>query len=172
VIRPEQSTRVAVLTALAAAIDAELTAAKQELSAGLAAAKQELGVSQVTATLPDGTPIAKVAWVTPAPAAMVADPVAFGEWVAREMPEQIERIERVRPAFERALLQEMTAAGVPRWCNPETGQLFDSVPGVRMQGRAAHQRLTWAKTGKQAVAAALHARELDHLWQAALEGGE
>lgn len=171
-IRPEQSTRVAVLTALAAAIDAELTAAKQELGAGLAAAKQELGVTQVTATLPDGSPIAKVSWVTPDAAAVIADPVAFGAWVAKEMPEQIERIERVRPAFEKALLAEMTAAGVPRWCNRETGELFDAVPGVRMQGRSAYQRLTWAKTGKQAVAAALHARELDHLWQAALEGGE
>jgi hypothetical protein len=171
VIRPEQSTRVAVLTALAAAIDAELSAAKQELGAALADAKKTLGVQQVVAQLPDGSTIAKVSWVTPDPSAAIDDPAEFMAWVAKTHPEQVERIERVRPAYEKQLLSEMTAAGVPRWCDTETGELHD-VPGVRMQGRTAYQRMTWEKTGKQRVAAALHSRELDHLWQAALEGGE
>lgn len=165
--------RVAVLAALAAAIDDELQAAKADLSKQLAVASKELGTKQVAAGLPDGTAVGKVTWVTPDPAAQVVDDEAFRAWVATVHPHQIETqtVTRVRPAYVKALLAEMTAAQVARWCDKDTGELHD-VPGVRLVGRMPYQRMTWEKTGRANVAAAWRAGHLSGLVLPELEGGE
>lgn len=165
----DQAGRVAVLTALAAAIDDQLKVAKQDLAFGLA----DSGVKQVTAELPDGAPVAKVSWVVPAPAAVVADEDAFRAWVKANRPDQVETklVTTVRPAYVTSLLREMTAAGVPQWCDTSTGEIH-TVPGVVMQGRTPYQRTKFEDTGKEAIAKAWQAGELQHLVLPELEGGE
>lgn len=165
----DQAGRVAALAALAAAVDDQLKAAKQDLAFSLA----ESGVKQVAAELPDGTPVAKVIWVTPKPVAVVNDDAAFLAWVRANAPHQVETklVTTIRPAYVTALLKEMTAAGVPQWCDTETGVLHD-VPGVVIQGRTPYQTTKFADAGKEAIAEAWRAGALQHLVLPELEGGE
>jgi hypothetical protein len=149
----DAAARAASLATLYDAIGAELKAAKAEVNAGLVLAKEETGTRQIGAELPDGTLVAKITLVSPEPTATVADDKAFLAWVRQFHPNQVQLTVTVRPAFVDALLKEMTAAGVPRWCDKETGELHD-VPGVVMQGRTAYQRMAFEKTGKDAIAAA------------------
>lgn len=160
--------RVAALAALAGAIDDQLKAAKQELALGLV----EAGVKQITAELPDGTPVAKVSWVTPDPVAVVVDEDAFRWWVKAIRPDQVETkiVSTVRPAYVKALLAEVSAAGVPQWCDTETGEIH-TVPGVAMQGRTPYQRNKFEDAGKEAIAAAWRAGTLQHLVLPELEEG-
>jgi hypothetical protein len=151
----DAAARAAMLAALHDAIGAELKAARALVGAGLADAKKATGTTQISAELPDGTPVAKVTLVSPDPVAEVADDKAFLAWVRKYYPDEVASrlVVEVRPAFVDRLLKEMTAAKVARWCDKETGELHD-VPGVVMQGRASHQRLTFEKTGKADIAAA------------------
>ncbi|MFE2346426.1 hypothetical protein [Kitasatospora cineracea] len=157
------ATRAVVLQALADAVDAELKAVKAEQAAGLKQAKQDAGTRQIEATLPDGTVVAKVTLISPAPAATVTDSAAFTAWVRDNRPDQIKRefVTTVHPAFVTSLLKEMTAAGVPKWCDKETGEVHE-VPGIVMQPRAANTRTTWERDGKASVAEA---------WKAGLLAG-
>lgn len=159
--------QTAVLTTLYDRIGEELKKAKADLQAELRKAKDESGTRQIGAELPDGTPVAKVTLVTPNPVATVTDPEAFLAWVRDQHPAGAENIVRrfvteVRPAFSKALLDEMTAAGVPQWCDPETGEVH-TVPGVELQGRAAHHRFTFEKNGRDLVAQAWQAGQLTGL---------
>lgn len=140
--------RVAALAALAELVEQELKTAKRELDTE----QREHGLKQVAAEMPDGAPVAKVSWVSPGAKATVMDEQAFLDWVVKHHPHQVERrfVTEVREAFTKALLKEMTAAGVAQWCDKSTGELH-SVPGVELVGRAAFQRLTWADGAKDAV---------------------
>lgn len=157
----DAAARAAMLAALHSAVGDELAAAKKKVDAGLKAAKKESGTTQISAELPDGTRVAKVTLVSPDPAAVIADDKAFLAWVREVHPAQIHSrlVVEVRPAFVDVLLKEMTAAGVARWCDKETGELHD-VPGVVMEGRAAYQRMTFEKAGKAAIAEAWRTGQL------------
>lgn len=160
----DTAARTAILTTLYDAIGDELKAAKAELQADLKAAKTETGTKQISAELPDGTEVAKVTLVTPDAAATVTDEQAFLDWVRDHHPAGSDNIVRrfvteIRPAFVKALLAEMTAAGAPRWCDKETGEVYE-VPGVTMQGRAAYHRVTFAKTGREQIGDAWRAGQL------------
>jgi hypothetical protein len=161
------ATQTAVLTTLYDRIGEELVKAKAELQTELKKAKAETGTKQIGAELPDGTPVAKVTLVTPKPAATVTDPDAFLAWVRDHHPAGAENIVRrfvteVRPAFAKALLAELTAAGVPQWCDPDTGEVH-TIPGVTLQGRASHHRFTFEKDGQLLVAQAWQAGQLNNL---------
>lgn len=147
--------QAAVLQALADAIDVKLKAVRAQQAAGLKQAKQDSGTRQIEATLPDGTVVAKVTLVSPQPAATVTDVEAFTAWVRDHRPDQIKRqfVTTVHPAFVTSLLKEMTAAGVPKWCDRETGEVHD-VPGIVMQPRATTTRTTWEAGGRDRVAEA------------------
>lgn len=147
----DDAARVTFLSAIAETVDAELKAAK----AAFASAREAEGIKTITASLPSGEAVSTITWVTPGPKAVVTDPAAFLEWVKANRPEHVERrfVSEVRPAFAKALLDEMAAAGVARWCDRETGELHE-VPGVVLQGRAAYQRLTFEKTGHAGIAEA------------------
>jgi hypothetical protein len=157
----DAATRAAVLATLHEAIGDQLKAAKAELQVGLKAAKQETGTRQIGATLPDGTEVAKISLVTPDPAATVIDDEAFTAWVRQHHPDHITRrfVTEVRPAFVKSLLAEMTAAGAPRWCDQETGEVHE-VPGVQLQPRAAYHRTTFSKDGRDLVADAWRSGKL------------
>jgi hypothetical protein len=163
----DAATRTAVLSALADLIDGELEAAKAELKAELKAAKERTGTQQIGVSLPDGSDIGKATLVQPKAVAAITDPEKFAAWVVslgERFKSEFERkfVISVKPAFQKKLLNEITAAGVAKWCDQETGELHD-VPGVQMQGRAAYTRLTVPDEGKAAIAEAWCAGRLAHL---------
>lgn len=160
----DAATRAAVLTALADAIDAELKTAKADLQAELKAAKETTGTQQVGVSLPDGQDVGKVSLVQPKAAAAVVDEKAFREWARTVRPGEVvsKVVTEVRPAWSKLVLSEITAAGVPRWCDTETGELHD-VPGVQIQGRAAYTRMTLPDDGRKVIAEAWRTGQLGSL---------
>jgi hypothetical protein len=146
----------ATLKALADMVKDRLTAVRSELQSGLDAAEKESGTRQIAAALPDGTPVATLSLTDPKPEARITDPDAFKAWVMKEYDGEIERrfVAEVRGAFADKLLAEMTAAGVPRVVDKETGELHD-VPGVSVKAtRARNHSLRFKPTGRADIAAA------------------
>jgi hypothetical protein len=133
-----------------------LTAVRSELQSGLDAAEKEAGTRQIAAALPDGRTVATLSLTDPNPEAKVTDPDAFKAWVIENFPGEIERrfVTEVREAFTTKLLAEMTAAGVPRVVDKETGELHD-VPGVAVKAtRSRNHSLRFKPTGRADIAAA------------------
>ncbi|QFQ97424.1 hypothetical protein F9278_15760 [Streptomyces phaeolivaceus] len=168
----------AILSTLHTAIGDQLKDAKKELEAGLKTAKAETGTQKISLTLDDGGPdIGSVSLVQPKAAAAVTDPDKFTEWVRENYSGEIKRqlVTTVQPGFQKKILDQITAAGVAEWADPETGVIHE-VPGVEMQGRAAHTRMTIPDAGKTAIAEAWRegrlAAALPGLAPAAIEAGE
>lgn len=146
---------VAVLTTLHAAIGDQLKAAKRELEAGLKAAKEETGTQKIAISLDEGQDIGTASLVQPKPTAIVTDPAKFTSWVLENYSGEITRrfVTEVKPAFQKKILDALTAAGTVEWADPDTGVIHE-VPGVQLQGRAAYTRLTVPDAGKAAIAQA------------------
>lgn len=146
---------VAVLSTLHAAIGDQLKDAKRELETGLKTAKAETGTQKIAVSLDEGQDIGTASLVQPKPTAAVTDPQKFTAWVLEHYGSEITRrfVTEVKPAFQKKILSEITAAGTPQWADQETG-LIHEVPGVTLQGRAAYTRLTVPDTGKAAIAEA------------------
>ncbi|MFI6639983.1 hypothetical protein [Streptomyces sp. NPDC050504] len=146
----------ATLKALADLVKERLTVVRGELQQGLDAAERETGTRQIAAALPDGTTVATVSLTDPAPEAKVIDAEAFKAWVMAAFPSEIERrfVTEVRPAFVDKVLAEMTAAGVARLVDTETGELHE-VPGVAVRAtRARNHSLRFRSEGKSRIAEA------------------
>ena len=160
----DTAARAAVLATLHAAIGDELKAAKRELEDVLRAAKADTGTQKVTISLNEQQDIGTASLVQPKPAAAIVDTEKFKQWVMDHYASEIKRefVTSVQPAFQKKILDEITAAGVAQWCDKETGEVHD-VPGVQMQGRAAYTRMTVPDTGKQAIAEAWQSGALAHL---------
>lgn len=160
----DTAARAAVLATLHAAIGDELKAAKRELEDGLRAAKAETGTQKVTISLNEQQDIGTASLVQPTPTAQIVDTEKFTQWVMDHYASEIRRkfVTSVQPAFQKKVLDEITAAGVAQWCDKETGEVHD-VPGVEMQGRAAYTRMTVPDAGKQAIAEAWQSGALAHL---------
>lgn len=160
----DTAARAAVLSTLHAAIGDELKAAKRELEAGLRAAKAETGTQKVTISLSEQQDIGTASLVQPSAAAVITDVEKFTQWVMDHYRSEIKRefVTSVQPAFQKKVLDEITAAGVVQWCDKKTGEVHD-VPGVEMQGRAAYTRMTVPDTGKQAIAKAWQSGALAHM---------
>lgn len=147
----EAAARAAVLDTLHKAIGDELKAAKRDLEAGLRAAKAETGTQKVAISL-DEQDVGTASLIQPAAVAAVVDAEKFKAWVLDNYASEIKRefVTLVQPAFQKKILDEITAAGVAEWADPETG-VIHHVPGVEMQGRAAYTRMTVPEAGKQAI---------------------
>lgn len=146
----------ATLKALADMVKERLTTVRAELQSGLDTAEKEAGTRQIAATLPDGTTVATLSLTDPNPEAKVIDPDAFKAWVIEFFPSEIERrfVTEVREAFTTKLLAEMTAAGVPRVVDKDTGELHD-VPGVAVKAtRSRNHSLRFKPTGRSDIASA------------------
>jgi len=101
----------------------KLVAARyDEMVACLLADMADAGAASVNAALPNGTRVATVSFVAPAPHATVVNAVALMEWLEVNDPDAIETVEipahtetRVRPEFVEALalhgLHAYTPAG-------------------------------------------------------------
>lgn len=152
---------VAVLSTLADAIGGQLKTAKKELEAGLREAKAETGTQKISVSLAEGQDIGSVSLVQPKAAASVTDADAFKAWVVENFATEVERkfVTSVKPGFQKKILDQITAAGIAEWADPETG-VVHGVPGVGMQGRAAYTRLTVPDAGKAAIAEAWRAGQL------------
>lgn len=149
----------AVLKALADAVAGRLRAVRADMQAALDATG---GVRQISASLPDGTEVAKISLTDPKPEAVITDPDAFRDWVVKNAPTEISRrvVTEVRDAYKAQLLNQMTAAGRPEICHKETGVL-EAVPGVEVKAtRARSHSVRFAKTGKDAIGAAWRNGEL------------
>ncbi|UUU21678.1 hypothetical protein [Streptomyces sp. DSM 40750] len=172
---------VAALDTLHKAIGDHLKAGKHELEAGLKAAKAETGTQKISISLDDNGPdIGSVSLVQPKAAAAVTDPEAFAAWVVSfgdRFKSEIERkfVTSVRPVFQKMILDQVTAAGVAEWADPETGVIHE-VPGVAMSGRAAYTRMTITDVGKAAIPQAWRegrlASVLPDIAPAAIESGD
>jgi hypothetical protein len=145
--------RTAVLSTLHDAIGAELKTAKRELEDGLRTAKAETGTQKIAVSIDDGPDVGTISLVQPKAAAALVDADKFTAWVLENFGTEIERkfVTSVKPGFQKKLLDQITAAGVAEWADPETGVIHE-VPGVVMQGRAAYTRLTIPDVGKAAIA--------------------
>jgi hypothetical protein len=132
------------------------------------------GISKVTATLPDGTKVATISRSDAKPAAVVIDDDAFLAFVRSIAPGEISTrlVTEVRPAYRTTVLAQMTAAGVARIVDTETGELHD-VPGVEIRAtRALTHSIRPSTGGKDAIAEAWRTGQLAHLNPFQLEAGE
>lgn len=140
------------LKALADSVNDRLKQVKASMQEALVAT----GVSKVSVTLPDGTKVATISRSDAKPAAVVVDAEAFLKWV-REVAagEVVTRlVTEVRPAYRTAILAQMTAAGVPRVVDAETGELHD-VPGVEVRAtRTLTHSVRPVDGGREAIARA------------------
>lgn len=170
----------AVLDTLHKAIGEELKTAKRELETGLQTAKEENGTQKISIPL-DGQDIGTASLVQPKAAAAVTDPEAFAAWVVSfgdRFQSEIERkfVTSVKPAFQKMILDQITAAGVGGWADPETGVIHEEVPGVSMTGRSAYTRMTIPDAGKAAIGEAWRSGRLAGLLPAvapaAIESGD
>jgi len=163
---------VAVLSALHEAIGGQLKTAKKDLEAGLKDAKAETGTQKISVSLAEGQDIGTVSLVQPKAAAAIADADAFTAWVVENFATEIERkfVTTVKPGFQKKILDQITAAGVAEWADPENG-VIHTVPGVALQGRAAYTRLTVPDEGKAAIAEAWREGRLNGTVPAAIDPG-
>ncbi|MEZ0066736.1 hypothetical protein ABIA32_002748 [Streptacidiphilus sp. MAP12-20] len=170
---PDAVTREAVLKTLLDVIDTEYKTVRIEVQQLLDEAAASSGLNGADAKLPDGTKVAKVSISEPKPAAVVTNQVAFRDWVREHHAHQLhsQLVVEVRPAFATALLGEITAAGVPEWCDRETGEVH-TVPGVEIKAtRARSHSVRFEKSGRADVAAAWRAGQLADLVTLALPTG-
>jgi len=163
---------VAVLSALHEAIGGQLKTAKKDLETGLKDAKDETGTQKISVSLAEGHDIGTISLVQPKAAAAVTDADAFIAWVVENFATEVERkfVTSVKPGFQKKILDQITAAGVTEWADPENG-VIHAVPGVTLQGRAAYTRLTVPDEGKAAIAEAWREGRLNGTVPAAIGPG-
>jgi hypothetical protein len=126
---------------------------------------EDTGVSRVDATLPDGTKVATISRPSPSQEAQVTNEELLKGWVREHTPSELTSrvVTEIRPAYLKALLAELTAAGVPQWCDKATGQIHD-VPGVAVvPTRNTTHSVRPTKGGREAIAAAWRSGALAHL---------
>ncbi|MEU5608402.1 hypothetical protein AB0H03_06540 [Streptomyces sparsogenes] len=151
----------AALKTLADAVTDRLKAVR----ASMQEAMDNTGASRVDATLPDGTKVATISSTSPKPTAQVVDEEKFRAWVREHSPaNHVSRIvHEVRPAYQAALLAEMTAAGVAEVADKETG-VVEEVPGVEIRAtRSRGHSVRPVDGGREAIGAAWRNGQLAHL---------
>jgi hypothetical protein len=102
----------------------------------------------------------RAAWVSmPAPAtrATVKNRGAFLAWVKRELPDEVETVEQVRPATEKHLLEMAKAGG---WVNEDSGNR-DPIPGVEVFTGDLSPRVELDDDAAAVIAAAWQRGEID-----------
>ena len=160
----------AALKALADTVNDRLKEVKNAMQEQLV----DNGISKVTASLPDGTKVATISRSDAKPAAVVVDNEKFLAFVRDIAPDEISTrlVTEVRPAYRTNVLAQMTAAGVARIVDVETGELHD-VPGVEIKAtRALTHSVRTATGGKEAIAEAWRTGALAHLNLLQIEAGE
>lgn len=145
--RFETIRRTLIWEQVAAAAKARAAALREELTADARAEYAEQGTAP-TWRLPD---IGTVTLPVSKQSVYVADEAAVTEWVKAHYPEEVETLERVRPAFLGALLAAVEPAG-DVVCVPLSGAV---IPGLAVRAGGQPQSLSFRpSTAARAVAAA------------------
>ncbi|WP_432051213.1 hypothetical protein [Streptomyces xiamenensis] len=166
---PELALEEAALKALADLVGERLKEVKELMQQQLV----DSGATRVDATLADGVKVATISRRSPTPAAVVTDEAALLAWVREYARGEVSTrvVTEVRPAYRKRLLDEITAAGTPRVCDADTGELHD-VPGVEVRAtRSATHSVRLAAGGPEAIAAAWRSGALGHLGMPQLSAG-
>jgi hypothetical protein len=160
----EAAENEAVLKALYDQVKDLYDAAREETQREFDEAKKTTGTTRLTVEL-DGAPIATTSRTDPKPEARVTDLDLFTKWVRDNYPTEIHSrvVTEIRTAFTARLMKEMTAAGVPRWVDSDTGEIHE-VPGVEVRAtRKASHSVRLAEGAVEAISAAWQAGRLGHL---------
>ena len=163
----DDATTVVVPKALRDTIEAEYQAARRRVLEQLRAARAEIGLKSTSVTLPNGTPVATITLIDPAPAVVVTDDGAFADWTARHYPGEVAT--RVRPGWQKVFLSRL---------DPTADPVADPHTGVPVAGLAAvpasppHSfALRQAGAGAGAIIRAWRRGELDLRALLPLDGG-
>jgi hypothetical protein len=163
-------TTVAVLKALRDTVDAEYQAVRRRVFDQLCTARAELGLKSTRVTLPDGTPVATITLVDPAPAIVVVDDEAFTAWMARNYPSEVETRVRVRASWQKHFLSRLDPTDDPV-ADPSTGEVvagLRTVPASEPRSFA----LRSVPGGTEEIARAWRRGELDLRELLPLDGGQ
>jgi hypothetical protein len=125
----DDATTVAVLKALRDTVDVEYQAARRRVLDGLRAARADLGLKSTRVALPDGTPVATLTLVEPAPAVVVVDDAAFTDWVAENYPTEVETRVEVRASWKKEFLSRLDASS-ETVADPRTGEVISGLTAV------------------------------------------
>lgn len=99
------------------------------------------------------------AWVSKgATTATVTDRRKFLAWVREHVPDEIEHLERVRPAFEKTMLEHCKKQGVPV---SETGAV---IPGLDVGTGAPRLNIRTVDEARELIGAAVRRGELSELF--------
>jgi len=137
----------------------------KETRAAMQEAMDTTGASRVAATLPDGTKVGTISATEPKPTAVVVDEEKFRAWARERSEDNVTSrvVTEVRPAYQAAILADCTAAGIPRWVDRETGELFE-VSGVEIRAtRARGHSVRLADGAGELIVEAWRAGALAHL---------
>lgn len=153
--------REAVIKTLLDSVGEAYKAARKETQRQLDEAQKTMGVERISATLPDGTEIAKISLTRGTTAAKITDEQAFLDWANSVVPSEIHRkiVSEVRPAFLKAMLDAMTAASTAQWVDAD-GEIHD-VPGVSIvPARARTHQVVMSENGAAEIMRAWRERKI------------
>jgi hypothetical protein len=153
----ELTRKVALLTALKDAVEAELDAARAEARDVIIKAREELGVKSVEVTVPDGEVVATVTVAGGGTAPSVHYDDVFLAWVKENHPSEV--VESVRPSFSKALLGRLEPAG-DRYVDPNTGEV---VAGIGGRAKSEYISVRFKPAGREAIAEAWRGGEIGAL---------
>jgi len=143
--------KVALLTALKDAVEAELEQARAEMKGVLLEAHEQFGVKSVEVDLPSGDVVASVSVVPEKEVAAVLSPPEFVSWVAYHYPDQIDTAPRVHAAFEKALLGRVVFTDSGSAVDSESGEV---VEGLGVRPKAGYVSVRFKPEGRELVARA------------------
>lgn len=144
----ELTRKVALLTALRDAVDAELEQARADMKHVLLEAHDQFGVKSVEVDLPSGEVVASVSIVPDKETPAVLSPPEFVAWVARNHPDQIDMTPRVHAAFEKALLGRVQFTGEGSAVDADTGEV---VSGLGVRPKAGYVSVRFKPDGRELV---------------------
>ena len=147
----ELTRKVALLTALRDAVDAELEQARADMKGHLLEAHEKFGVKSVEVDLPSGDVIAQVSIVPDKETVAVLSPAEFASWVAANHPEQMDLTPRVHASFEKALLGRVQFTDSGAAVDAETGEV---VEGLGVRQKAGYVSVRFKPEGRELVARA------------------
>ena len=141
------SGELAVLTALKDAIETRVKELREQGREALQMLQAATGATELVASLPDGTPIAKLSLTQTGPGVGIDDR-AFLEWVKGEFPEQVQEV--VRPVFRTAVMRRLKVDG-DKVVDTKTGEV---VQWAQVTAPSPTVRLRFETGGRDKVAEA------------------
>jgi hypothetical protein len=178
----DQNTRFSLLKAFRDAIDAELSNEREEHTAELLRLYEESGIKSMDVKLPDGGKVATISLSIPKPTFKITDEQALLDWCQANMPTAVhvdvipEQPEQVIPAvpehevyrLDQGMVDALLKGAKP--VDPSAGGLVVDedgtvVDGVEFVPAGAPKSFSvrYESTGREALAMAYRAGELDHL---------